>query len=40
MGYLLSLQALERADDHKADVLFASTLSAACVSTLSASICR
>lgn len=37
MGFLLSLQTLDRADDHKLDLQFASTLSTACgVSTISA----
>ncbi|MDR7188249.1 hypothetical protein J2Y46_001065 [Microbacterium sp. BE35] len=36
MGYLLSLQALDRADDHTFDMQFASTVSAACTSTFSA----
>lgn len=36
MGYLLSLQALDRADDHKLDIQFASTVSAVCISNFSA----
>lgn len=40
MGYLLSLQALDRADGQKLDVQFASTVSAsACVSSFSAGVC-
>ena len=40
MGYLLSLQSLDRADGHKPDAVFASNFSAsACVSIFSASVC-
>lgn len=40
MGYLLSLQALERADGQKPDTQFASSFSATvCVSSFSAAIC-
>jgi hypothetical protein len=40
MGYLLSLQSLDRADGNRPDAQFASNFSAtACLSTFSASVC-
>lgn len=36
MGFLLSLQALDRAEDRLPDMQFLSTVSAGCVSTVSA----